>query len=109
MASNFSNSTAGFLRLPSLKDLFLLPVKVGHGVGRFLNIGDAMEAPVHGGPIAQMGMAADAVAEQGTGPWSEAFREVFGLHNIRSFGGMLSYMTSRWAFACFSVVCSSAC
>lgn len=72
-----------------------------------MNFGDAMEAVAHGEGAAQVGIVANAAAEGAVGPWSEAFREVFGIHNIRSFGGMLNYMTSRWAFACFSVVRSS--
>lgn len=104
MISSFPNSTSPFLRLPSAKDLFLLPVRLGQSAGRMLSFEDPMEVAAPGRTGLAAGVAANAAAEEAGGRWSDAFREVFGIHNIRSFGGMLNYMTSRWAFACFSVV-----
>lgn len=119
-----TNSTAFSLRLPSPKDLFLMPLRIANRAEHFafttlpqvvirgLGIDEWTRAASdyiglgQGGEIAAAGAAegAAAVAEVG-GTWREGFVEAFGFQNIRSFGGMLSYMTSRFCFACFSVVC----
>ena len=102
-------------RLSSAKDLTFLPyrwgVNLGNAIARSLNL--------NGGNIASLAMAEDstqATAGQladaafrrpgvdGTG-WRRAFGEAFQLSNVKSYWGMLHYITSRWAFATFSMVC----
>ena len=34
------------------------------------------------------------------------FSNGLGFHSVRGFGGILSYLTSRWALSCFTMVCS---
>ncbi|KAL8705214.1 MAG: hypothetical protein Q9201_001670 [Fulgogasparrea decipioides] len=38
---------------------------------------------------------------------TSAFRQALTFHHIRNFGGIFTYMTSKWALACFILVCLS--
>lgn len=38
---------------------------------------------------------------------ASAFHHAFTFQHVRNFGGVFSYMTSKWALACFTLVCHS--
>ncbi|KAL9113798.1 MAG: hypothetical protein Q9227_002244 [Pyrenula ochraceoflavens] len=129
-AAVVSNATTYF-HVPSTKELFNFPLRVAKGAQRFAGrwlpteIGDLIrlnpsvgaEAAAErvleaskavnnaaGGTAAQMatnvlGRRPETVLEA----WEQAFYEIFGWNNIKSFGGLLSYLTSRWAFASFTL------
>lgn len=51
------------------------------------------------------GPAAATVAAAGTeGVQGGGFSQAFAFQNIRNFGGVFTYLTSRWALGCFTVV-----
>lgn len=35
---------------------------------------------------------------------ASAFRHAFTFQHVRNFGGIFTYMTSKWALACFALV-----
>jgi hypothetical protein len=49
--------------------------------------------------------AGGAAAAAGPQTWKSALLEAVELGNIRSLGGMLNFLFSRWAFACLAMVC----
>ena len=52
--------------------------------------------------IAAAATAAEAVAADGGSPSN--LWQSWSFHNMRKFGGILSYMTSKWALGCFMLV-----
>ncbi|KAI4096915.1 MAG: hypothetical protein LQ344_000715 [Seirophora lacunosa] len=44
--------------------------------------------------------AASPVAETAA---ADTFRHAFAFHHVRNFGGIFTYMTSKWALACFTL------
>lgn len=123
IAGAMVNSTS-YLRLPTPKDLFNFPVRFARGARRFatrvlptdlggLNASlDSGAADMAAVEVADIAQAAAGSSMQGMArhpetiweAWRIAFNDVFGWNNIRSFGGMLHYMTSRWAFGAFVLV-----
>lgn len=127
LAGTMANSTS-YLRLPTPKDLFEFPVRFARGARRFatkmlptefgeLNnslrhsaadiaaaeVPDISQAAVRnnvGHIVEGVGRHPETIWEA----WRIAVNDVFGWNNVRSFGGMLNYMTSRWAFGAFILV-----
>lgn len=64
-----------------------------------VKIGDALWMFIAGPTAVEVGGAAVA----STSNWDK-FWDLFGLQSVRNLGGLFTYFTSRWAFACFTVV-----
>ncbi|KAL9111096.1 MAG: hypothetical protein Q9187_007971 [Circinaria calcarea] len=47
---------------------------------------------------------AEAVAAEATAGQGNSFSHVFSFQQVRNFGGVFSYITSKWALGCFVVV-----
>ena len=130
-AAVITNNATSYFHVPSPKEFFNFPIRVAKGAqriaGRWLptEIGDlirlnhsvgaeaATERILEASSTVQAGVGAgiqEMAGAVGRRPetvleaWEQAFYEVFGWNNIKSFGGLLSYMTSRWAFASFILV-----
>ena len=60
-----------------------------------------------GVPLSSMqGTAAATIAAAGTEDvQSGGLSQAFAFQNIRNFGGIFTYLTSKWALGCFTVVC----
>lgn len=61
-------------------------------------------------PAPQTGAAAVEDVDVASGPagpqtWTAALWEAFEMGNIRSLGGMLNFLLSRWVLACLAMVC----
>jgi len=64
----------------------------------------AAAAVISGAGLAQ-GTAAATVAAVGTErAQAGGLSQAFAFQNIRNFGGVFSYLTSKWALGCFTVV-----
>lgn len=50
---------------------------------------------------------AEAVAAEATAAQGSSLSQVFTFQQIRNFGGVFSYVTSKWALGCFVVVSNS--
>lgn len=122
-----ANSTS-YIRLPTPKDLFNFPVRFAKGARHFAtkmlptelgNLNNSLRlsgtdiAAAEVSDISQtavrsnLGHVAEGVARHPETIWEAwriAMNDVFGWNNVRSFGGMLNYMTSRWAFGAFTLV-----
>lgn len=63
------------------------------------------ETAVQGSTVAQSA-AASAAAGNPTmeAASANAFRHAFTFQHVRNFGGIFTYMTSKWALACFALV-----
>lgn len=92
----FNTLPRHFARLTGLEDI------ASHIWGRALRTGlfdgDTATAATQTTINAGGGVAEAAAQETGV-----TFADIFDA--IRSFGGFFSYVTSRWFFACFAVVC----
>ena len=126
-----NNITASQLHAASPKDLIYLPLRFAKQINRrvFLtfpryiltisgiegwariasqNMNDlfngAGEAVAGAMGDAAQAAAGEAAGQVGPAGWKRAFADALQLGNARSYWGMLNYMTSRWAFACFSMV-----
>ena len=119
--ASITNTTSTYLNLSSSRELVLVPLRYVYKAERFLfrtiprQVAQSLyldrlfqnAAEAAGGTDIPVGAAiamADPIAEGAAGgirdTWSEALHEAFGFHNVRSFGGMLSYTTSRWFLTC---------
>jgi hypothetical protein len=68
-------------------------------------IGNLVPADAVGENMADNAQAiAGQVADRPAIGWGRAVIDALQLSNTRSYWGMLSYITSRWAFTCFSLV-----
>lgn len=93
-------------RLPSADELIHLPLRVAGRLDRFVS------RAWHGGNVATATMADGVQAAQqmaagdagAATTWAQAFGEAFQLSNIKSYWGMVHYLTSRWAFTTFTMV-----
>jgi hypothetical protein len=56
------------------------------------------------GAMAEAAQGAAGQPAAGAIGWRRALGEAFQLSNTRSYWGMIHYITSRWAFATFSLV-----
>lgn len=54
--------------------------------------------------IVQQSAPAAAVGTMATDKVSHGLFSTFTFHQLRNFGGILSYVTSKWALACFALV-----
>ena len=52
---------------------------------------------------------AQAGGHAGGEGWAAFFAEAFQASTFKSYWGMLHYLTSRWAFTCFAMVCDVLC
>lgn len=86
---------------------------LGLGTGEGM-IADATREGVYN--LASTGGANGAAFAQGTAPamavttgigatTGSPLSSTFGFQHIKNFGGVFSYMTSKWALGCFTVVC----
>lgn len=50
---------------------------------------------------------AEAVAAEATAGQGSSFSQLFTFQQVRNFGGVFSYVTSKWALGCFVVVSDS--
>lgn len=133
--STFANSTAwkaavGNLTtslLPSPQQLYSFPLRLVSRLDRsvihLLNhyiLGAFLSAGAAGGAGAAEAAGANAMAEVAAQPgvvpaladpaaesWAAFFAEAFQASTFKSYWGMLHYLTSRWAFTCFALVCHS--
>ena len=130
--SSLTNSTAwkaavGNLStslLPSPQQLYSLPLRLVSRLDRFvvhlLNhyiLGAVLSTGGAGAPEAVGANAmAEAAAQPGVIPalvepaaesWAAFFAEAFQASTFKSYWGMLHYLTSRWSFTCFALVCHS--
>lgn len=64
-----------------------------------------MDTTLQGSTVAQ-GVAASAAAGSPAveAASAGAFRHAFTFQHVRNFGGIFTYMTSKWALACFALV-----
>ena len=120
-ASNFTSSL-----LPSTQQLLRFPLRV---IGRLdrtilhiLNhylLGSIIPTGIAGGNLAAGDIGAHAMADAAAQPgmvqgladpvvegWAAFFAEAFQASTFKSYWGMIHYLTSRWAFTCFTLVCS---
>ncbi|MCJ1283249.1 hypothetical protein MMC26_002577 [Xylographa opegraphella] len=65
--------------------------------------GGAMAAANVGIASGELAAAAGAAATQATGGPTSSFSQAFSFQQIRTLGGVFTYMTSKWALGCFTV------
>ena len=92
--------------------LFTLPERIDNILG--LHSGGSIIAEATGNRIHNMSSMAAAGLEaaqrtaaptQGHAPEARGgFFSYAGLQHVRSFGGVFTYLTSKWAFACLTLV-----
>jgi hypothetical protein len=115
---NAKAALAGALRVPSSKDLLSFPVRVAGTLDRAIvrtipnflvrRLGiEAWTAQARDGLGAYIEAGARGVAG-GTAPaaasgWKALLGEAVQAGTFKSYTGMLSYLTSRWAFSCFAM------
>ena len=64
-----------------------------------------METVVQASTAAQEPLASVAASDPTIGASSaSAFRYAFTFQHVKNFGGIFTYMTSKWALACFTLV-----
>lgn len=70
-------------------------------------LGRASGAGVGNNAVAAAHAAGEGVAETAAQDSGLHIADIF--HAMRRFSGFFSYVTGRWSFACFSVVCTVPC
>ncbi|MCJ1433351.1 hypothetical protein MMC27_002711 [Xylographa pallens] len=63
----------------------------------------AMAAASVGIASGELAAAGGAAAAQAAGGPTSSFSQAFSFQQIRTFGGVFTYMTSKWALGCFTV------
>lgn len=121
LSATARNLTNVFLQFDSPLDVLRIPFRFAYVIERllvltFTTIGRWLGLPAVwrglgklaagiwsfiAGPIGPDMVGVAAMAN--TSKW-DRFWDVFGLQSIRNLGGLFTYFTSRWAFACFTVV-----
>jgi hypothetical protein len=131
LTSTALNASSAYLRAPSPKDLILVPLRgiaklddllvrripnyiLEHArFGTWTNqAGAVLNSLLHPGANGGAGVMADAAAQTAAGQvaaqtatgWKTLFAEAFQASTFKSYFGMLHYLTSRWAFTCFTMV-----
>lgn len=122
-----STNATSFLLPPSPKDLLMVVPRMAARAGNFVTEGipEAFENMFGGGitgrAISEAAAeragnivaavsatagpaitAAGALPAETTSPNAGAILQAFTFHQIRTFGGIFSYMTSKWALGCFA-------
>jgi Zinc finger, C3HC4 type (RING finger) len=114
------SAVAGAFRIPSSKDLISFPVRVAGRIDRAIvqtipnyllthsGVGE-WAAQARNGLNAYMDAGAgDVAAGAGAAPavisgWRALLGEAVQAGTLKSYTGLLSYLTSRWAFTCFAM------
>ncbi|MCJ1391542.1 hypothetical protein MMC18_004406 [Xylographa bjoerkii] len=65
--------------------------------------GGEMAAASVGVPPGELAAVGGAAATQAAGGPASSFSQAFSFQQIRTFGGVFTYMTSKWALGCFTV------
>lgn len=118
LIGNTKAAVAGALQFPSSKELLSFPVKAARKLDRAIvrtipnflirHLGiEAWTAQARDGLGAYIEAGARGVAA-GTAPaavpgWKALLGETLQAGTVKSYTGMLSYLTSRWAFSCFAM------
>ena len=118
------SAITGAFRMSSARDLISVPVRTAGKLDQFVvrtvpnyilrhsgveswtaQAGQGLNAYMDAGVGGINGVAAQAAARSGTvmTGWKALLAEAIQAGTLKSYGGMLSYLTSRWAFTCFAM------